>query len=118
VEAPRGRAGRGWQPFTGNTKKGGKGKKVSMGRESSADRQGPIGSMLTCLETPHVRGALGCSSLAKASLLNPEPKQAGFPPSTQLSSAGNPGRTRSNLTAASHNKALRAALCLCRTELQ
>lgn len=35
--------------------------------------------ILICLETLHVRGALGCSSLAKATLLNQEPKQRWLP---------------------------------------
>lgn len=70
----KGRAGRGWQPFSGDTKREGKGqsKKVSTGKRKQR-RQARSGHLHTDL--PGCWSTGGCSSLAKACSLNPWPRQ-------------------------------------------
>lgn len=58
MAALRGRAGKDWQPFSGNTEKEGEGqsKKVSTGKGKQRRQARSDGSILTCLGTPGVRG--------------------------------------------------------------
>lgn len=107
MAALRGRAGRGWQPFSGDTKREGKGqsKKVSTGKGKQR-RQARSDWIHTDLpgKTGFQRSTVGCGSLAKANSLNPGPRQHWLSAQhTFLFSAGNPRRTSYDLTEATHN---------------
>lgn len=107
MAALRGRAGRGWQPFSGDTKREGNGqsKKVST-RKGKQRRQARSDWIHTDLpgNSGRQRSTVGCGSLAKASSLNAGPRQRWLSAQhTVLFSAGNPGRTSNDLTVATHN---------------
>lgn len=78
MAALRGRAGRGWQPFGGDTKREGRGQsqKVSTG-EGKQRRQARSDWIHTDLpgSTGCQRSTVGCGSLAKVSSLNPGSRQ-------------------------------------------
>lgn len=122
MAALRGRAGRGWQPFGGDTKREGRGqsKKVSTG-EGKQHRQARSDWIHTDLpgSTGCQKTTVGCGSLAKASSLNPGPRQCWLSAQHMvLFSAGNPGRTSKDLPGNTQSStALKALLCLQETAL-